>query len=354
MKRITLIASLIAVVAGCGRDNSQAAAQGNTSGNAPALPVEVVAALRDTVVEAVQATGQIEAVQSIQLRPEVEGRLVEIIAREGAEVRRDAALFRIDDAELKAQVERVEAELTLAEQSLRRVRQLIAEGATSEAEVERAEATARGTRAQLDLLKLRLDRTVVRAPFAGIVGERLVSLGDYVNSQTRLTTLQTIDPQRAAFNVPERYADRVQVGQPVTFNVAAVPGRTFTGRVDFVDPSVQLPGRTILIKAEVPNRGRELRAGMFIEAHLAIDVRPESVVIPEDAILPLQGADFVWVAVDGKATRRQVELGVRTPGWVEATGGVSAGEQVVVGGQERLAEGMGVNPIVVERRRPAR
>src|ERR1041385_2907168 len=103
----------------------------------------------------------------------------------------------------------------------------------------------RSTQAALDLLQLRLDRTVVRAPFSGVTGQRLVSLGDYVNNSTRLITLQTVNPQRASFQVPERYADQLRVGQKVLFRVAALPGRDFTGTVDFVDPLVQLPGRTI-------------------------------------------------------------------------------------------------------------
>jgi membrane fusion protein, multidrug efflux system len=136
----------------------------------------------------------------------------------------------------------------------------------------------------------------------------------------------------------------------VTFRVASLPGREFTGRVDFVDPIVQLPGRTILVKAQVPNRRRELQAGMFIEARLATALRPKAVVIPEDAVLPLQGSNFVWVITDGKATRRQVELGVRTPGFVEVTSGVEDKEQVVVGGQERLSEGAPVAATLVQRR----
>ncbi len=120
-----------------------------------------------------------------------------------------------------------------------------------------------------------------------------------------------------------------------------------------MDPVVQLPGRTITVKAQVPNPRRELQSGMFIEVRLATDVRPDAVVIAEDAVLPLQGSNFVWVVVDGKATRRQVELGVRTPGFVEVRSGVEAGEQVVVGGQERLAEGAPAAATVLDRTAPS-
>ncbi len=323
---------------------------GPGGGPPPGMPVEVVVAHTDTVVDAILATGQVEAMQAVELRPDIEGRIAQILVQEGREVTRGAPLFKVDDAELRAEVARAEADRDLARQSLDRTRELLGQKASSQAELERTEAMARSTEAQLDLLKVRLARTTVRAPFAGVAGQRFVSLGDYVTTDSRLVALQTVSPQRAAFQVPERYAEQLKRGQQVTFRVAALPGKQFTGRVDFVDPIVQLPARTISVKAQVPNPRRELQAGMFIEVRLATAVRPEAVVIAEDAVLPLQGSNFVWVAADGKATRRQVELGVRTPGFVEARTGVEAGEQVVVGGQERLAEGAPVAAKVLDRR----
>jgi len=222
------------------------------------MPVEAAAARTDTVVDAIVATGQIEALQSIELRPDIEGRLVGILVREGSLVKKGTPLFKIDDAELKAQVAQVEAERDLARQSLARTRELLSQKASSQAELERAEATMRSNEAQLELLKVRLARTVVRAPFAGVMGQRFVSLGDYVTTASRLAALQTVSPQRATFQVPERYAEQVERGQEVTFQVAALPGREFTGNVDFVDPIVQLPGRTILVKARVPNPRRHV------------------------------------------------------------------------------------------------
>ncbi len=313
------------------------------------MPVEVVVARSDTVVDAILATGQIEAMQSVELRSDIEGRIDQILVREGAPISLGQALLQVDDAELKAEVARAEADRDLARQSLTRTQELLAQKASSQSELERAEATARSTAAQYQLLKVRLDKTTVRAPFSGVAGRRLVSLGDYVTTGDDLMTLQTVTPQRAVFQVPERYAEQLAVGQVVTFRVAALPGREFSGRVDFVDPVVQLPARTITIKAQVPNTRRELQAGMFIEARLATGVRPKAVVIAEDAVLPLQGSNFVWVVIDGKATRRQVELGGRTPGFVEARAGVEAGEQVVVGGQERLAEGAPAAATVLDR-----
>ena len=343
-----LIVLLAVALPACTRASPESKA-GAAGGSPPAMPVEVAAARTDTVVDAILASGQIEAIQSIEIRPDIEGRLAQILVREGAEVTRGAPLFKVDDGELKAEVARAEADRDLARQALERTRRLMGQQASSQADLERAEATARSSQAQYELLSLRLSRTTVRAPFGGVVGQRFVSLGDYVTTASRLAAIQTVHPQRAVFQVPERYADRLKVGQNVVFRVASLPGREFAGVVDFVDPVVQLPGRTILVKAEVPNGKRELQAGMFIEARLATNVRTGAIVIPEDAVLPLQGLSFVWVARDGKATRRQVDLGVRTPGWVEARKGIDGGDLVVVGGQERLSEGAPVAPKVVER-----
>ena len=332
----------------CGKGGARAAG-GPPGGGMPPTGVEVAVATRDTVVDALDATGQIEAIQAIELRPEIEGRVVEIPATEGTEVAAGAVLVRIDDQELKAQVAGAEAERDLARQALARATELADQKAASAADLERAEAKARSTQAGLDLLMLRLERTTVRAPFAGAVGQRFISLGDYVTTSSRLMTLQSVSPQRVAFSVPEKFASRLRRGQQVTFRVAALTGREFVGRVDFVDPVVALPARTILIKAVVGNSRRELQAGMFAEVRLATEVRSNAVVVPEDALVPLQGANYIWVAADGKAARRQVGIGVRSPGFVEIRSGVESGEQVVVGGQERLFDGAPVNPTIVER-----
>src|SRR6266704_1947740 len=319
-----VVAGAVLVIGGCKKGKAGAAA--GFGGGAPmGMPVEVAVARVDTVRDEIAATGQIEAVQSIDLRP------------------------KVDDAQLKAQVAQLEAQRDLAQQALARAKELVQQNASSAADLEKAEAEARGAQAQYDLQRIRLDRTTVRAPFAGVVGQRYVSLGDYVTNTTKLVSLHTVNPQRATFQVPERFARLLRPGQEVTFRVAAIPGRDFTGEVDFVDPVVQLPGRTILVKARVPNGQRLLQPGMFIEARLVTAVRANAIVVPEDAVVPLQGASYVWVVGDGKAERRSVALGVRTPGFVELTSGVQAGTQVVVGGLELLAPGAPVRATVVDR-----
>ncbi len=338
----------VAVVTACGGDKGQQG-QGQRGGPA-AIPVEVTEAFNDTVVDAIVASGQIESLHQIELRPDVSGRVVELLFREGTRVDSGAALLRIDDAELKAEVARAAADRDLARQSLERMRQLVTDRAAAPADLERAEASFRVSEATLSLLEIRLQRTTVRAPFGGVIGQRRVSVGDYVTNQTPLLTLQTVSPQRVTFTVPERYATVLRTGQDVSFQVAALPGRTFSAKVDFIDPSLTLPARSIVVKGLTSNSDGRLQAGMFVDVRLATAVRSGAIIVPEEAIAPSLSASYVWVVAEGKASRRDVTLGVRSPGFVEIVDGLIAGEQVVVGGIERMVEGATVQPRIVSRR----
>jgi membrane fusion protein (multidrug efflux system) len=341
--------ALVLLLAASGCSSSEASQQGAAAGEGgggqpamPPMPVDVDTARVRTVVDAVRATGRIEAVHAVALRPDEQGRITAILIEEGQAVARGTPLIKIDDAMLRAQAERAEADRDLARQQLERVRSLRDQNASSSADLERAQAAARSAEAALAILRLQTERTTVRAPFAGVIGQRFVSLGDYVTSASRLLTLQTVDPHRAVIEVPERHAVRLRRGQTLEFNVAAQPGRVFRAKVEFIDPVVQPENRTILVKASAPNPDKLLLPGMFIEARLATAQRAGAVVVPEDAVQPLRTANVVWAVVDGKAARRVVQLGSRSQGVVEIVSGVKAGELVVVGGLERMAEGMAV------------
>lgn len=341
---VFLVIALVAFRTMGRSDNAKA--QGPAAGGAggppamPPMPVDVDTARVQAVVDAVRATGRIDAVQAVELRSDEQGRVTALLFREGQLVARGAPLVRIDDRMLRAQAERADADRDLARQQLERVRRLRDQNAATPADMERAEAAARSAAASLAVLQLQITRSTVRAPFSGVVGQRFVSLGDYVTTTTPLLTLQTVDPQRAVIEVPERHAAALKLGQPVEFTVAAEPGRTFVARVDFIDPVVQQANRTIMVKGLAPNPGRVLSPGMFIEARLATATRPNAIVVAEDAVQPLRTANVVWVVANGKASRRVVQLGARSQGVVEIISGVKPGELVVVGGLERMAEGM--------------
>lgn len=340
-----LLTAATLLLASCGsKAEGEAGAAGPAGGGMPPMPVDADTARRGQVVDAVRATGRVEAVQSIELRPDASGRITEILFREGQHVAAGTPLVKIDDAMLRAQAAKAEAERDLAKQKFDRLTRLRTDNAAPPADYDEAAAGARAAEATLAALQLQIDRSTVRAPFAGVVGQRFISLGDYVTSATKLLTLQTTDPQRIAIEIPERHANELKPGQTVDFTVASQPGKSFKATVEFVDPTVSEEGRTILVKGRAPNSNGALKAGMFIEARLATQTRAGAVVVPEDAIQPLRTANVVWAVVDGKAARRTVQLGARTQGVVEVLSGVNAGETIVVGGLERMQEGMAVAP----------
>ena len=343
---VVLIAAVLAFrsFTASGAAAEGAGAAGGPPGGMPPMPVDVDTARQGRVVDNVRATGRIEAVNSIELRPDEQGRVTAILFREGQYVERGTPLVQIDDEMLRAQAAKAEAERDLAKQKLARAERLRTDNANAPADYDEAAAGARAAEATLAALQLQIRRTTVRAPFSGVVGQRFVSQGDYVTTGSRLLALQTIDPQRAVIEIPERHASSLRVGQSVEFSVAAKPERTFRAVVDFVDPAVDSASRTILVKGRVPNPGRVLLPGMFIEARLATGTRAGAIIVPEDAIQPLRTANVLWAVVDGKAARRTVTLGARTAGMVEVLNGVNAGEMVVVGGLERMNEGMPVAP----------
>jgi membrane fusion protein, multidrug efflux system len=330
---LAVVAIIVIGVLTLGRGGkAEGAAAGGKGGGAaagappamPPMPVDVDTARIRPITDAVRATGRIEAVQAVELRSDEQGRVTALLFHEGQYVSRGTALVKSD----------------LANQQLARVRRLREQNAAAPADLERAEAAARSANAALSLLQVQIARSVVRAPFSGVVGQRFVSIGDYVTTSSPLLTLQTVDPQRAVIEVPERHAATLRPGQTVEFTVAAQPQRKFAARVDFIDPVVDNTNRTITVKGLAANGDRLLRPGMFIEARLATSVRANAIVIPEDAIQPLRTSNIAWVVDKGKASRREVRLGVRSQGFVEVLSGVKAGELVVVGGLERMGEGM--------------
>ncbi len=183
---------------------------------------------------------------------------------------------------------------------------------------------------------------MIKAPFAGVVGLRSVSLGDYVKEGQDLVNLESIDPLKVDFRVPEVYLKQVGVGQTLEIGLDALPGKTYEGKVFAINPLVDAGGRAIVIRAQVRNADTALRPGMFARVRLITKSERDTLVVPEQALVP-QGEDqYVFKVADGKVTRVKVETGQRRDARVEVTKGVDAGDVVVTAGQLKLRDGMAV------------
>jgi membrane fusion protein (multidrug efflux system) len=346
------ILALLLLAAACGDGGEEAAQQGPP----PAPAVEVAEVRREPVSVRAASVGTLEAEQRVELRAEVEGVVAAIPVAEGAVVGRGETLVRLDARELAAQVEAAEAAAARAETEaenlrvrLERNRGLLEAGAISpqalddlESSYDAARARTAEAEANLRITRRGLEKAVVRAPFAGRVGARDVYVGDYLQEGDVLMEVVDDDPLRVEFDLPEEYLGRVEPGSPVTVSARSLPGRELAGRVAFVAPRVSPETRTVGIEAEVPNPEGLLTPGQFVEVSIELELRPDAVVVPEEAVVPRGGENFLFVVADGTAELREVRLGERVPGRVEVTSGVEAGERVVVAGQQKIQDGSAV------------
>lgn len=303
------------------------------------VPVEAREVEVGTVAQDVSAVGSLMSNESVIIRPEIAGRIVGIHFAEGGRVEAGARLFSIDDSIYRAELTEAEASLRLSERNYARADELFQRGSGTARARDEAVAKLQTDRAALALVRARLDKTQIVAPFEGIVGLRNVSVGDYVTPGQDLVNLEDVDPVKVDFRVPERYLAALAKGQRLVIQVDAFPGRAFEGEVYALDPRIDVAGRSVAIRATVPNDDGLLRPGLFARVRLTVEARENAITIPEQAIVPRGQDRFVFKVVDGKAVMTKVTLGLRRTGEVEVVEGLAPGDLVVTAGQLKIRDG---------------
>ena len=282
---------------------------------------------------------------SVIVRPEITGRITEILFDEGQGVRRGAALFRLDSAVARAQVNQAKASLELSRANHERAADLLRKGAGTQRSHEEAIAKLRTDEAALSLSQATLDKTMLVAPFDGVLGLRRVSVGDYVNPGQDLVNIESIDSLKVDFRVPEIHALRLTNGQSIRVALDAIPDATFDGKVYAIDPAHDPNGRAVILRARIPNSEGHLRPGMFARVTLIIDERKDAIMVPETALVPMGEEKFVYRVIDDKAALTKVKVGQRRGGQVEIVEGLASTALVVTEGAMKLRDGASVRPV---------
>ena len=289
--------------------------------------------------ETITAVGSLRSDESVTLRPEIAGRITEILFREGTPVAKGEPLVRLDPSINLAEVRQARANLTLAKAKYERSVDLAGRNFISGQAKDEARNNLEIAASALALAEAKLRKTELKAPFSGIIGLRVVSVGDYVREGADLVNLQAIDPLKVDFRVPETFLRQVQVGQTVEVTLDALPGKSYEGRVFALDPLVDAAGRAIVIRARVSNQDTAMRPGMFARVSLITSDDRKALVLPEEALVP-QGTDqFVFRIEASKAVRVKVETGQRRDGKVEILSGLKKDDLVVTAGQLKLRDG---------------
>jgi membrane fusion protein (multidrug efflux system) len=307
-------------------------AKGASKGPGGPVPVEVIELKPVRVQESITAVGSLRSNESVVLRPEVSGRIATIGFRDGQPVKRGQLLVGLDATLNEAEVAQARAEFELAVSNLKRTEDLASKNFVSSSAQDQAASSVQVAEAKLKVAEARLAKMRITAPFDGVVGIRGVSIGDYVKDGADLVNVEDIRTLKADFRLPERHFPQLKVGLPVELSADALPGSRYGGSIDAINPRIDASGRSLEVRAKLDNTDGRLRPGMFARVRVLLGDRPQALMVPEEAVVPLGDDFFVYTVADGKAKRVRVKLGVRRDAQVELLEGVAAGEKVVTAG----------------------
>lgn len=325
--------------------NEPPAEAGGEQGGGFAIPVDAVAVRKADLLRTVQAVGTLVADEEVTIRPEISGLVTAISFEEGLRVVEDSVLFTLDADILQAELDRAKASLELSQANYDRAKQLSDRGSGTQRAEDEALAALLNDRASVALAESRLSKTIIAAPFEGVVGLRSVSIGDYVVEGEEMVTLSAIDRLKADFRIPELFLAEVHIGQELNITVDALPGQTFEGKVYAIDPQVDVSGRALVIRARLDNPEGKLRPGLFARIDVVLERRANALLVPESAIVPTKQGQTVIRVQDGVAEIVVVTTGLRRHGEIEVLSGLAEGDIVVTGGQLKLRPGVPVQVV---------
>lgn len=348
--RIVIVVAALAVVLGAlfgwrfyqMRQQAEAMAQ-----QPPPVVVETVVSSVQSWRESVRAIGSLRAVNGVEVANEVPGVVRELGFESGQRVAAGDVLIQLDAETDRAALETREAEARLALQQFERFRNLVSQNAVSKAEFDEAQANYEAAVARVEEQRALLAKKTIRAPFDGIVGLRMVDLGQFLEVGTPIVGINMLDPIQVDFTIPEQALPRVAVGDRVEIEVGAWPGQLFTGEVTALDSSVRSSTRTVQVRARLQNDERRLYPGMFAEVRTIRDQSRDVITVPRTAISYNTYGDFVFRVVDGAGGKTVERVAVTTgevrDGQVEIVDGLEAGVEVVGAGLLRLRNGQAVS-----------
>lgn len=318
---------------------------GTPRGGAGAAAVEVAEARTEKAADDIRTVGSLQSDESVQIAPEISGRVAEITFQEGTRVSKGDVLVRLDPSLARAEVQQARARLALAQANDQRTRTLSRSGNVTDRARDEAVAAYETARAELELALTRLEKHELTAPFDGIVGMRNVSVGAYLAPGTAIVNLENLSTLKVDFRVPETQLAAIKVGQPIEVHVDALPDRTFKGTIYAINPLVDVNGRSLQVRGRIDNADGVLRPGLFARIVVRSLAQRDVVSVPESAVVPRAGDTFVYVVDADRAVERRVRLGQRRAGAVEVVEGLEPGSRVVTAGQQRLRDGARVEVV---------
>ncbi|HET7843264.1 MAG TPA: efflux RND transporter periplasmic adaptor subunit [Xanthomonadales bacterium] len=332
-----------------------ASAQGGPGGGKmPPTAVETVQLAPQSLSRSISAVGTLRANESVVVRPELAGKIEKVHFEEGQRVEQGAPLFTLDASLVRAEVREWEANVGKSERDATRAQELSSKRLIAQQDLDAKKSELAVNQARLSSAKTRLAKTVITAPFAGVVGLRQVSAGEYVEAGQALVDLVQLDPLKLEFRVPEIHLGKIAAGQAVAVELDAFPGEKFPGVVYAVDAMVDPQARNVALRATLDNDDGRLRPGLFARVSLELGSRDDALLVPEQALWPQGDKQFVYVVKEGKADLVEVTTGTRENGKVEIVKGLAPGATVITAGQLKIGPGSPVQSVPAPGAAPAK
>lgn len=312
--------------------NSEEDAKGkDKGGNKTPSSVNGIVATAQDFENKLLLSGSIEANEQIEIRSEVSGIVESIAFNEGSTIAKGQLLFKVNDIELRAQLAQATTKQKLAAENERRAKLLLQKEAISQEEYDIASADFRTAQAQSQLISAQIAKTSVRAPFSGKIGLRSISPGTYVTPSTLIAKLVSTNPIKITFAIPEKYATQVKVNTVLSFTVSD-SGEKFSAKVYAIEPGVDVTTRTLQIRAIAENNNGKLLPGTYANVELPLQVIKDAILVPSEAVIPIQNGKKVFVSENGKAKEVNVETSTRTDTSLLVLSGLKVGDTIITSG----------------------
>ncbi len=315
---------------GSGGDKKGAAGKEGAAGKGPSPAVNAYVVRAQDIKENVITSGSLLAAEQVDIYPEISARITQLTIQEGQPVSKGQLLVKLFDADLRAQLQKLQAQADNARRTEERNKQLLTRGGISQQEYDIVTTNLRSSLADIDLVRANLQRTEIRAPFSGIIGLRNVSAGAVVSPSTLIVRLQQVSSLKLDFSIPEKYGPSVKTGATISFQVDGSTTNS-QGTVYAIEPGVEEQTRNLRIRARVANSSSRFRPGTFARVTLTVQTN-NALVVPTQAVIPQTRTNQVVVIKNGKAQFKDITTGLRTAGSIQVLSGLTAGDTVATTG----------------------
>jgi membrane fusion protein (multidrug efflux system) len=336
---ITLIALTIVGLIGYRISKNSAESEKNDKkgDKKPPLSVTAIVVSSKDFSNAISLSGSIEANENVEIRSEVSGIVEKISFSEGTNVSKGQVLLKVNDIELRAQLSQAITKQKLASENERRAKLLLQKEAISQEEYEIASAEFISLKAQTQLIQAQIAKTTIRAPFSGKIGLRNISPGTYVTPTTLITKLVSSSQVKISFSIPEKYASEIENNAAILFTIPNNPQK-FSAKIYAIEPEIETATRTLKIRAIADNSNGKLLPGTFATIELSLKNIKDAIVIPTEAVVPIQNGKVVYIANNGKAKEVKIETLARTSKDVVVTSGIKSGDTLLTSGVMALKD----------------